>query len=157
MFSWGSAARFRRSCSVFFFTCGSKPSKPNFFFSCPLFRLAYSSLHEASTALLPYGCPICRCHQRQQGEKGPALVDGEAEPGAEAEAEAEAAPQCDICELSASVVMRGIGLMEREKDYDNAFHYLHILVRVRLDSRVSGFSQSRYSLASLAEWFKWCP
>lgn len=40
-------------------------------------------------------------------------------------------PHCDICELSAKVVMRGVGLMERDKDYGNAFHYLEILLQVR--------------------------
>ena len=40
-------------------------------------------------------------------------------------------PHCDICELSAKVVMRGVGLMERDKDYNNASHYLEILLQVR--------------------------
>lgn len=48
------------------------------------------------------------------------------------EAVASAMPHCDICELSARVVMQGVSLMEREKDYDNAFHYLEILLQVTL-------------------------
>lgn len=87
-----------------------------------LFRLAYSSLHEASTALLPTGCPHCRGHL--------ALNCAKAKPGDGTGVAVVPPPHCDICELSARVVMRGVGLMERDKDYDNAFHYLDILLQV---------------------------
>lgn len=85
-------------------------------------RLAYGSLHEASTILLPAGCPHCRLHLARHCEK--------AEPSDCTAVAMVPPPHCDICELSARVVMRGVGLMERDKDYDNAFHYLNILLQV---------------------------
>lgn len=90
-------------------------------------RLAYGSLHEASTALFPSGCPLCRHHLLRQRtpEAGSSGVN---------EAALTPPPHCDICELSARVVMRGVGLMERDKDYDSAFHYLEILLQVRFSA-----------------------
>lgn len=95
---------------------------------CPLSaRLAYGSLHEASTALFPSGCPLCRRHLNRRREQAGwrKCNDAVAVPALVAPL-----PQCDVCELSARVVMRGVGLMEREKDYNNAFHYLEILLQV---------------------------
>lgn len=90
-----------------------------------VFRLAYGSLHEASTVLFPSGCPLCRRYLLRQ--RTPVV-----ELGGVNEAEVTPPPHCDICELSARVVMRGVGLMERNKDYDSAFHYLEILLQVRV-------------------------
>lgn len=87
-------------------------------------RLAYGSLHEASTALLPSGCPLCRRHLVSQRERE------ESNECCGAVAVTARLPHCDICVLSAKVVMRGVGLMERDKDYNNAFHYLEILLQV---------------------------
>lgn len=86
-----------------------------------IFRLAYRALHEASTVLLPSSCPLCR--RNEEGHEKEAMGAGAAEE--------EAKPHCDICQLSAIIVMRGVGLLEREKDYDNAIHYLDILLRVK--------------------------
>eukprot|EP00903_Cladosiphon_okamuranus_P012034 g11299.t1 len=84
--------------------------------------LAYGFLHEASTVLLPSGCPLCRDHVvSQRGREGSNARDGAVA--------APRLPHCDVCELSAKVVMRGVGLMERDKDYSNAFHYLEILLQ----------------------------
>ncbi|CAB1114731.1 unnamed protein product [Ectocarpus sp. CCAP 1310/34] len=89
--------------------------------------LAYGSLHEASTALLPSGCPLCRRNHLRHRTVSADSVDGR---GAALTRTTTTPPShCDICELSARVVMRGVGLMERDKDYDSAFHYLDILLQ----------------------------
>lgn len=129
--------------------------------------LAYRSLHEASTVLLPSGCPLCRRNRTRAVATGAerkssrasvvevAKRNAKVADGLKVARSAEAAgegvmkamdtsgagflpkvaaapptPHCDICELSARVVMRGVALMERDKDYDNAFHYLEILLQV---------------------------
>lgn len=92
-------------------------------------RLAYGSLHEASTALLPSGCPLCRRHLLLCRRLARAESNGRSD--AAAVPLAAPLPHCDICALSARVVMRGVGLMERDRDYNNAFHYLEILLQVR--------------------------
>ncbi|CAM9441083.1 unnamed protein product [Ectocarpus fasciculatus] len=89
--------------------------------------LAYGSLHEASTALFPSGCPLCRRHHLRNRTATADSVDGRG--GAALTTMTAPPPHCDICELSARVVMRGVGLMERDKDYDSAFHYLDILLQ----------------------------
>ena len=114
----------------------------NTLLTAALCRLAYGSLHEASTALLPSGCPLCRLHlqrlRRGNGGSGSgsgARAVGDCQGVTAAVVEHPPPPPppprcCDICGLSARVVMRGVGLMERDKDYDNAFHYLEILLQV---------------------------
>ncbi|CAM9093791.1 unnamed protein product [Ectocarpus sp. 6 AP-2014] len=89
--------------------------------------LAYGSLHEASTALFPSGCPLCRRNHLRHRTVTADSVDGGG--AALPTTTTTPPPHCDICELSARVVMRGVGLMERDKDYDSAFHYLDILLQ----------------------------
>ncbi|CAM9253568.1 unnamed protein product [Ectocarpus sp. 12 AP-2014] len=89
--------------------------------------LVYGSLHEASTALFPSGCPLCRRNHLRHRAVTADSVDGRG--AALTKTTTTPPPHCDICELSARVVMRGVGLMERDKDYDSAFHYLDILLQ----------------------------
>ncbi|CAM9669818.1 unnamed protein product [Ectocarpus sp. 8 AP-2014] len=89
--------------------------------------LAYGSLHEASTALFPSGCPLCRRNHLRHRAVTADSVDGRG--AALTTTTTTPPPHCDICELSARIVMRGVGLMERDKDYDSAFHYLDILLQ----------------------------
>ncbi|CAN0090778.1 unnamed protein product [Discosporangium mesarthrocarpum] len=84
-------------------------------------QLAYEILHDASTALLPSGCPMCRQLHRHRKGTGAAGAEGGGGKGQ--------GQNCSICELSARVVMRGVGLLERERNYDSAFHYLEILLQ----------------------------
>ncbi|CAM9391306.1 unnamed protein product [Ectocarpus sp. 4 AP-2014] len=91
--------------------------------------LAYGSLHEASTALFPSGCPLCRRNHLRHRAVTADSVDGRGAALTTTTTTTMPPPHCDICELSARIVMRGVGLMERDKDYDSAFHYLDILLQ----------------------------
>ncbi|CAM9870129.1 unnamed protein product [Chrysoparadoxa australica] len=109
-----------------FYSCLLQADMLDFACSTGVSSAAYTVVNEAATSLLPPSCTKCAC----QDEAG--------------------APACNVCELAALVVWRGIHLLEREKLYDQALYFLDLLLE-RAPSLSSSPMRARYFLRKVID------